>query len=34
MIRLIGAELLKIRSTRMWLGMLALSLGFSRASRR
>jgi ABC-2 type transport system permease protein len=29
MIRLIGAELLKIRSTRMWLGMLALSLGFA-----
>ncbi|MFI0357409.1 ABC transporter permease [Actinomadura sp. 9N407] len=29
MIRLIKAELLKIRSTRMWLGMLALSLGFS-----
>ncbi|MFB4315967.1 ABC transporter permease [Actinomadura sp. 21ATH] len=29
MIRLIRAELLKIRSTRMWLGMLALSLGFS-----
>ncbi|GLZ07940.1 ABC transporter permease [Actinomadura sp. NBRC 104412] len=32
MIRLIGAELLKIRSTRMWLGMLALSLGFSLMS--
>ncbi|MFI0479461.1 ABC transporter permease [Actinomadura sp. 9N215] len=29
MINLIRAELLKIRSTRMWLGMLALSLGFS-----
>ncbi|RAY17179.1 ABC transporter permease [Actinomadura craniellae] len=29
MIRLIQAELLKIRSTRMWLGMLALSLGFT-----
>lgn len=29
MIRLINAELLKIRSTRMWLGMLALSAGFS-----
>ncbi|MFI0367488.1 ABC transporter permease [Actinomadura sp. 1N219] len=29
MINLVRAELLKIRSTRMWLGMLALSLGFS-----
>lgn len=29
MISLINAELLKIRTTRMWLGMLALSLGFS-----
>ncbi|GAA1535416.1 ABC transporter permease [Actinomadura kijaniata] len=29
MTRLIRAELLKIRSTRMWLGMLALSLGFA-----
>ncbi|GLW62240.1 ABC transporter permease [Actinomadura rubrobrunea] len=29
MIRLIRAELLKIRSTRMWLGMLGLSVGFS-----
>jgi hypothetical protein len=29
MIRLVRAELLKIRSTRMWMGMLALSLGFA-----
>ncbi|TDB73076.1 ABC transporter permease, partial [Actinomadura sp. KC216] len=29
MINLVRAELLKIRSTRMWIGMLALSLGFS-----
>lgn len=29
MIRLVQAELLKIRSTRMWIGMLALSLGFT-----
>ncbi|WP_433327893.1 ABC transporter permease [Spirillospora sp. CA-294931] len=29
MILLIRAELLKIRSTRMWIGMLALSLGFT-----
>ncbi|MEU5880400.1 ABC transporter permease [Spirillospora sp. NPDC047279] len=29
MIRLINAELLKIRSTRMWIGMLALSVGFA-----
>ncbi|GAA4066348.1 MULTISPECIES: ABC transporter permease [Actinomadura] len=29
MIRLIQAELLKIRSTRMWLGMLGLSVGFT-----
>ncbi|MGI5167576.1 ABC transporter permease [Spirillospora sp. CA-253888] len=29
MIALVRAELLKIRSTRMWLGMLALSLGFT-----
>lgn len=29
MIRLIRAELLKIRSTRMWVGMLVLALGFA-----